>query len=41
LAAELDMLGAGLRRRAASVERFLDALDAAGIAWRDLPGVRS
>ena len=40
LAAELDLLGAGLRERAAWAERLLLALDGAGVPWRDLPGVQ-
>jgi hypothetical protein len=40
LAAELRLLARGLQRRADELERFLLALDAAGIDWRALPGVR-
>ncbi|HXY42997.1 MAG TPA: hypothetical protein VEH29_02310 [Acidimicrobiales bacterium] len=40
LAAALEFVACGLRKRADALERFLAGLDAAGIAWRDLPGTR-
>lgn len=39
LAAELDLLGAGLRERAAWMERLILALDARGVEWRSWPEV--
>jgi hypothetical protein len=39
LAAEMELLAAGLRDRAAWLERFLLSLDGDGIEWRRLPGV--